>query len=408
MINLDEAAGKVLAACRTLPAEEVGLAGILGRPGLEDIHAGEDVPPFPRSMMDGFAVRHADVASVPARLEIAGEVCAGGFSPVGLAPGQAFRIMTGAPLPDGADAVQMKERCRENGGTVEILEPVEAWKNVARKGSECARGCCVIEKGVPLESVHAGILATLGIGTVRMARRPAIRMINTGSELVDVAESLSGGKIRNSNRHTLGSLLRAEGFPAEWGGVAKDTPEAIQDALNAAGDCDVVLLTGGVSVGDYDLVAASVTALGWEVVFDAVAIKPGKPVVFARKGDRLLFGLSGNPVSSMLQCILLVLPALRRLSGWSRPAPAAFPARLATPARHNPGRRSLKPGRFFLSREGAAVDPVREQGSADLFAWGGADCFFEIPADLAHLDRGTFVQVVRLPGFAAWPRGLSQ
>ncbi|MBP7867170.1 MAG: molybdopterin molybdotransferase MoeA [Acidobacteria bacterium] len=399
MISIEAATGIVRGSCRVPAPVETEIGAALGRVVATDVTAGEEVPPFDRAMMDGFAVRADDVREVPVTLAVIDEVPAGTLSSVTVHPGAAARIMTGAPLPPGADAVQMKEVCRElPGGRVEVLEPVRAWKNVARRGCECARGATVLEKGVPIGPAHLGALATLGFARLPVVPAPTIRLLNTGSELVDVSQPITGGQIRNSNRHTLTGLLRVSGFAPAWGGAVRDEPGEIRRAVEASEAADVLLLTGGVSVGEYDLVGEAVAAAGWDVLFRAVAIKPGKPLVFARKGARLLFGLSGNPVSSFLQCALFVLPALRAMAGWSRPGPDFTRARLAAPAAHNPGRVSFKPGRLRQEGDRVQVQPVSDRGSADLFAWSNADCAFLLPADAAGLDAGALTEVFRLPG----------
>lgn len=399
MISIESAAEVVRGSCRELTPVETELGAALGLVAAADLTAGEEVPPFHRAMMDGFALRAEDVREVPVTLEVVDEVPAGTLSTVNVRPGAAARIMTGAPLPTGADAVQMKEVCRElPGGRVEVLETAPPWKNVARRGCECARGATVLGKGDPIGPAHLGAMATLGFARLTLVPKPAIRLLNTGSELVDVSQPITGGQIRNSNRHTLTGLLRLSGFSAGWGGAVRDEPGEIRRAVEASGDADVILLTGGVSVGEYDLVAEAVSAAGWEVLFRAVAVKPGKPLVFARMDGRLLFGLSGNPVSSFLQCALFVLPALRAMAGWSRPGPDFTRARLSEPAGHNPGRVSFKPGRLHREEDRLLVHPVPDKGSADLFAWARADCAFLLPADTRGLEAGAGVEVFRLPG----------
>ena len=233
-------------------------------------------------------------------------------------------------------------------------------------------------------------------------RKPSLGLINTGSELVDVDRPLHGGKIRNSNLYSITSFYRASGFACEPLGIVADEPEPIRAAIRSAADrYDVVLLTGGVSVGEFDLVQAAVRAEGYEVLVEAVAIKPGKPMTFARRGDRILFGLSGNPVSSLVQSARFALPALRKMAGWENPGPVFASAALAEPARHRADRPAYRPAR--LSEEGGRLTCrlLRDKGSADLFAWREANALAVLPVGQTEIAAGGQVQAMFLDGYPA-------
>ena len=401
MIPIDEAAAIILAHCPVPIPVERPLLDAAGFALAREITADADVPPFPRAMMDGFAVIADDARRVPVTLQVVDTLPAGTAAAAPLRSGCAAKIMTGAPLPPGADAVQKKEVCREReGGAVEILEPAAAGLNIAAPGSEFPAGARLFEAGHVLSPSDLGVLAIFGHARVPVFRKPSLCLINTGSELVDVDRPLHGGKIRNSNLYSVASFYRANGFACEPLGIVADEPESIRAAIRAAADrFDVVLLTGGVSVGEFDLVQAAMRAEGYEVLVNAIAIKPGKPMTFALRGDRLLFGLSGNPVSSLVQSARFALPALRKMAGWADPGPAFVTACLAEPAKHRADRTAYRPAR--LSEEGGRLvcRLLRDKGSADLFAWREVNALAVLPAGQADVPAGGRVRAMVLDGY---------
>lgn len=401
MISVEEAELAIARECERLPREDISLTRAAGFALAEALVSPEDVPPFHRAMMDGYAVRAQDVQPAPARLRVLAEQPAGADHPVTVGPGEAVKIMTGAPVPTGADAVQVAEVCRETAsGEVDVLEPVLRGKNIAPAGSECRAGEKLFEAGHVLKPSDIGILATLGWAAAPIVRGPNMVLANTGSELVDSGAPIKGGQIRNSNQHTIASFLRTNGFFCRAVGTIPDSLGAIGSVIRSNEACDAIILTGGVSVGDYDLVEEAARGVGFEIVFSRVAIKPGKPLVFGKKGRTLLFGLSGNPVSSLVQAARFLVPALRRIAGYARPENAFVRAELAADLSHKPGRASHRPARLS-SRDGRLfVTPVADKGSADLFAWRWADCLTVQPPGTAHLSKGTPVDVMLLPGAA--------
>ncbi|MBN2432122.1 MAG: molybdopterin molybdotransferase MoeA [Acidobacteria bacterium] len=383
-----------------MPATTVPLSEAAGFALAADIRADADVPPFHRAMMDGYAVRSAAIEQYPARLRISGFIPAGQASSGEVDADCAAKIMTGAPLPPGADAVQRIEVCREAGdGYVEILEPLHPGRNVAVRGSEFPRQAVALTRGHLLRSSDMGILATFGLATVPVFAKPRLALLNTGSELQTVSAPPRPGYIRNSNQYTLCAFYAANGFPLHARGIVPDTTADISTALASCADFDLILLTGGVSMGDLDLVAGTLKAEGFTIAVETVAIKPGKPLVVAHRAPQLVIGLAGNPVSSLVQSALFVLPLVRKMAGWSCADNPFHQAILRETVRHRPDRTSFRPGRLSSAEGTLYCTPQADKGSADLFAYRAADCLFTIPAGVPQLDVGERVQVMPLPGF---------
>jgi molybdenum cofactor synthesis domain-containing protein len=324
VIPLEEAVAHVLARVAPMAAERVALGDALGAVTAEPVVAGEAVPPFANSAMDGYAVRAAET---PGDLEVVGMIAAGEAGDLFVGPGQAARIMTGAPMPEGADAVVLVERTRTEGDRVAIEIGVEPGTSVRGVGEDVRPGDLVVEAGTELTPGRLGVLASVGVTDVLVHGRPRVGVLSTGDELV-VEGALRPGQIRDSNRPTLLALLRASGFEAVDLGIAADDEASVTDALQrAAGSCDAVLTSGGVSMGDLDYVKVVLDQIG-DMRWMQIAIKPAKPFAFGTVprpsgGEREarpvpVFGLPGNPVSSMVSFELLARPALRRMAGHSR------------------------------------------------------------------------------------------
>ncbi len=404
MISIEEAERIILDQCQPRAPIEVPLLEAGGYAVAADMRSGDDVPPFNRAMMDGFAFRAADTTGPGARLRVVDCLPAGTVMSGELPPGAAVKIMTGAPLPSGADTVMPKEQCREHpDDMVAFTEIPAAGRHVATRGSELAAGSPLFAPGDVLKASDLGVLAIFGFTRVRVYPRPVLSLTNTGSELVDIDQPPTGGRIRNSDMYSIASYFRKFGYTCAVRGIVPDHEAAIRSAVSAEPDADVILLTGGVSVGDYDLVQTAVRAEGFEVLFDAVAIKPGKPLVFARKGRQLLFGLSGNPVSSLLQAARFVLPALRRLAGWNRPGCSFVTAALTEPMRHRGDRTAYRPCRLVAEEGRLLCRPVRDKGSADLFSWRTINGLAVLPADRPELAAGELVRVFILEPFNFLP-----
>jgi len=390
LLPVDAARDTILAAVRPLPAEDVPIAQALGRVLVQDVVAAGDVPPFRNSAMDGFAV-HAGPAG--RRLRIVGESRAGTPSPIPLAQGEAIRISTGAAVPDGADAVVMVERTTSHDdGTVTVDADAPPAGNVRSAGDDMRTGTVAITAGTVLGPPALGVAVTAGCATVRCARRPRVALLATGDELVPPGEPLPPGGIHDSN------AIALAGYVERCGGVvvsrthARDTRQDTTDAVTAAlTQADVVISTGGVSVGAHDHVKAALRAAGVQELFWRVALRPGKPTWFGTRDEQLVFGLPGNPVSAMVTFLLFARPALLALQG----APAILPRERATLTVAVP-RHAQRDEMIRVTLDGDRATPTGPQGSHLVTSMLAADALALIPMGEGELPVGSAVSVERL------------
>lgn len=320
MIPLDDALTEVLEACKVLPSRWVPVAAAAGHALAEDVSADDPVPPFANSAMDGYAVRAADIAGAsaerPSRLKVIGTVAAGHVATASVGEGEALRIMTGALFPEGADTVAIVETSRTDGDHVLIDSPAGPGDHVRGAGEDIAAGSLVFSAGTVLGPGHIGVLCSVGREKTKVVTLPRVGVLSTGDELVEAGGELRPGKIRDSNRRTLLSLLARDGFAGVDFGIVPDDEAQIERRLREAADgCDAILTSGGVSMGDFDYVKAvldRIASMRWM----QLAIRPAKPFAFGMLGDTPVFGLPGNPVSSMVSYELLARPALRKMAGY--------------------------------------------------------------------------------------------
>jgi molybdopterin molybdotransferase len=388
MLSIDEARSAVLAEVRPLPSEEVAIGDALGRVLAEDLAAAADVPGFANSAMDGFAVRSGPAGR---RLQIVGESRAGAPASMRLEEGEAIRISTGAMLPDGADAVLQIELVSEDSGSVVLEDDVESGRNVRHPGEDLRAGTTVLKTGTPLGPAEMGVAVNAGRATVRVARRPRVAILATGDELVEPGTPLRPGQIHDSNATTLSALVTRSGGEANAVRVPDDrgaTERAIAEALDGA---DVVLLSGGVSVGPHDHVKPALVTNDVDEVFWRVALRPGRPTWFGvRRSDAtLVLGLPGNPVSAYVTFTLFARPALAALQG-ADPAPHLRRARLAVAVERHPDRDECV--RVRIDQDGAAT-PTGPQASHILSSLLGADGLAVIPRGGGALAAGAEVDV---------------
>ena len=397
MITVDQALGIVLDHVEPLGVETIALEDAHRRITAEDVRADIDLPPFDRARMDGYALRAADIAETPARLRVIGEIAAGAKFDHTLNTGEAVKIFTGAPIPDGADAVQKVEVTRAAGNDVEILEPVTTGQFITPRASEIAAGGLVAEAGFEVGPAEMAVLASFGYASVRVGRRPRAAVMSTGSELVDVSSKPCGAQIRNSNSYTLAAYAERAGAIVDMLGTVEDTPEATRNALiRAADNRDIVITSGGVSMGDYDLVKAALKAIGAEIYFDKVIIRPGKPIVFARRDRTYFFGLPGNPVSTSVTFNVFVRPAIRNMQGEASPALPTVSAQLSRALKDSSNRRSYLPARLFIEDGRAMVEPLKWGGSSDLVAFMRANALIVVPEEVHEIAEGELVHVTLL------------
>ncbi len=324
MLTVAEASERILAEIRQLDVESVPLRRALGRVCAEDIPATVTMPPWSNSSMDGYAVRSADITPVmkghPVTLRVVATVAAGEFAPRPLKRGEAMRIMTGAPVPEGADSVIRKEHTDGGSKKVEIREAADVWKNIRPAGEDYQRGDVLAKRGTTVRPALMGVLASSGVSKVKTFRQPRVAIISSGNELVEIDdfdEVVAQRRIVSSNSYTLGALTRvAGGVPVDLG-IAADTKASLRRKLVSAGDCDLILTSAGVSVGDLDHTRNVFAALGGKQKFWKVKMRPGAPLAFGMLNDVPWLGVSGNPVSAMVSFELFVRPALRKMAGHS-------------------------------------------------------------------------------------------
>lgn len=398
-LSYEAALSQVLAALPPPQVERIPLNGAYNRILAERVLSPAALPQFDNSSMDGYAVRSEDVASAkpesPARLRVLGKVAAGETFAGEMTAGTCVRLFTGSPLPRGADAVLMQEDTRresDTAGDVLALSPAKPWENVRLCGEDVKQGDTLAETGAVLTAGRLSLLAAVGLAEVLVGCRPAVALLATGSELKEPGQVLAPGQIYESTRLALAALARRAGATPKVLPLAADEPAATRLALaNAFSTCDVVVTSGGVSVGELDFVKGAFQELGGEVQFWRVAIRPGRPFVFGRRQAKFLFSLPGNPVSALVTFLLLVRPALLRWQGATEVSLPAYPAVLAE-ALANPGAR-----RHFIrvriERDGKAHS-AGMQASHALGSLAAADGLVDVPPQ-STLAAGTVVQVLR-------------
>jgi molybdopterin molybdotransferase len=391
LLAFEEALTRILDRARPLPSERVPLEHAAGRILAEPALSRTDLPPFASSAMDGFAVRAAET---PGRLPIEARVAAGRPSPLPLPRGSAATIATGGAVPDGADAVVPIEHADETDGHVQIAEPVGSGAHIRPRGGDVREGDAVVAAGTRLGPAQIGGLAAAGVGELVCARRPRVAVLATGSELRPPGEKLAAGQIFESNRPMLAAALAAAGADVELLPVIRDEDAAHREALARGFAADVLVTSGGVSVGPHDLVRRIAAELGVEEVFWGVAVKPGKPLSFGVRDSTLVFGLPGNPVSSLVGAILFVRPALLAQQGIADPWPAFEVARTASALRRNPYRDEFLRGRRSLGEDGVTVEAIAGQESHMIVRASSADALVHVPRGSGEIGAGGIVRYV--------------
>jgi len=398
MLTVAEALACVLDHARPLGSERVGLAAAMGRVLADAVRADDDLPRFDRAAMDGYALRAEEATSA---LEVIGEVRAGEDRDLTPGPGQAVAIMTGARVPATATAVVPFEQTTrsDDGSRVEIRAAVVPGQHIARRGSEVKAGALVLEQGRQVDAAAIAVLASVGRHQVDVGRRPTVSIVATGDELVEVADRPGPTQIRNSNGAVLEALASEAGGSVRTRRRVGDRAEALAEALEEGLASDVLLVSGGVSAGTTDLVPPTLGRLGADILFHSVAVKPGKPLLFARRGETRVFGLPGNPVSVQVAFRLFARPCLLAMQG-ARPSPdREIPVRLSAPLRNRSGRRAYVPIRVRVVGHELLGEPVASQGSADLVAHARAEALAILEAGRAAVGAGETVMALALPAF---------
>jgi molybdopterin molybdotransferase len=401
LLTVEAAQALVLDRTQALPVEQVALRDALGRVTAEPVAARVDLPPFDSSAMDGYAVRATDL---PGRLAIVDSSAAGSPATRPLGAGEAIEISTGGVVPTGADAVIPVEYVVTGGNEISVKTALEPGTNVRPRGGDVAVGATVVESGIRLGAAQLGAVAATGVAAVVCGRRPRVAILATGSELVPPGRALEPGQIYDSNGLMLAAALAAAGADIETLPAVADDESAHREALERGLAADVLVTSGGVSVGPHDLVRRIEAGLGVEEVFWRVAVKPGKPVSFgvrvADGGDGprtvLVFGLPGNPVSSLVGCELFVKPALRALQGLRDPLPRAETGRLASALRRLDARDEYVRARSRLDQDGVVLEPLRGQDSHMIARAAAADALVHVPRGDGELEAGALVRWLRL------------
>ncbi len=404
ILTLEEARARVEHAAARVHPPEIERCDLLacgGRVLAETVLADRDFPPFPRATRDGYGVRAADVAQAPANLKLVGEIRAGGPpQPLEISAGECVEIMTGAPVPSGADAVVMVEYSSRSGDTVGIQRPVSAGENIVPRGTEAKSGDPLLRSGTRLTPAAIAVAGSCGRHELRVFKRPQVAILSTGDELVDVAAAPAANQIRNSNSYSLAAQVAAAGGIPVVLPIAPDEVGQLRRLIKEGLTRDLLLLSGGVSMGKYDLVEQVLGELGAEFFFTGAQIQPGRPVVFghapARHGARptYFFGLPGNPVSTMV-CFELFARALLEALGGAQPRNMIFSrARLASEVKVKTGLTRFLPAILSGEYDRAEVELVKWHGSGDMAATARANCYLVVPPDREKLALGEMVSVL--------------
>ncbi len=393
MQSVADALEQVLARTKPLETELVPTARSLDCYLADTVFSPTALPRWDNSAMDGYAVRSAET---PGELRIDQHIFAGDAPEQPLREGYAARILTGAPIPPGCDAVEMQENTEAVDGSVRITKKVAAGAHIRRAGEDIAKGAETLPRGTFLGPGEIGVAAALGLSVLPVYRKPVVAILPTGNELVELGEPIKPGQIYNSNSVALASQVSRAGATPKIFAPVKDDPKATREAFEDAMSADLVLSSGGVSVGDKDYVQPALKDIGAEIVFWKVAMKPGKPLLFAQKNDTLFLGLPGNPVSSMITFELFARPALLKMQGQKDVGRVRVSVRLAEPYKKTPGRSHYLPSR--IEREGNTLHahPSKSRSSGMLSAMVGVDGLLEIPAESGPVEAGSMVSAILL------------
>lgn len=413
MVSVAEALSIIVEGAGRVGSEIAPLGDSPGRVLAEDQFSDIDIPPFDKAAVDGYAVDSRDLETLPARLGVTSVISAGEMGWNRVERGVCVKIMTGAPLPGGADAVVMVEDTEPLDGQRAVLvkRALSPGANVCYRGEDTKRGQKVLSAGCAIGAPEVAVLASIGMCEVGVARRPQVGVLSTGNEIVEPGTPLAPGMIRNSNGAMLSALARSAGGNVEYLGIAGDDVERLRRSLGKGLGKDILLVSGGVSMGDYDLVPRVLGELGVEVLFHKVRVKPGKPLLFGRRGRCLVFGIPGNPVSSFVVFHLFVKPAFGRMTAYSGaagvddaagavrpPYPATVSAVLGQDFSYRSDRTYVVPARRSFESGRLVARPLKLNGSADIVSCAGCDCLLVFEGGSAALKEGSPVSALLLGG----------
>ncbi|WDI31339.1 molybdopterin molybdotransferase MoeA [Hyphococcus flavus] len=396
MLSVDEAISAILENTERLEPETVPLEALPGRIAAKDVSAQITQPPFAASAMDGYAVRFAD-ASVGATLTVIGEAPAGAPYSGMVDKGEAVRIFTGAAVPDGTDHVIIQEDVTRNDVHIQIREPQDEPRHIRQAGIDFKQGDILVRAGERLHEIHGSVLAAANLAGAQVYRRPKSAVFSNGDELVEPGSTLKPGQIVNSNHYALAAMVSGWGGSSEYLGRAVDSEDAIRAYFRRGRDADIIIPIGGASVGDYDFVKSAFKKEGGELVFEKVAVRPGKPTWFGKLGNASVVGLPGNPASAIVTAALFVQPLMRRLAGESvQGAPVFHKAALVTPLEANGARESYLRAKASLTSSGLTVSAASNQDSSLLTPFSKANCLIRRLANASAAAKNDAVDIVWL------------
>jgi molybdopterin molybdotransferase len=397
MIPVEEAQKLILYHTEALDRDEIDLFSSSGYVLADDLFSDIDIPPFDKAAMDGYAVRRADCGSRPSTLKVRMNLAAGTYTDKEIGTGECAKIMTGAPVPPGADAVLMVEETKlHENGTVVLLGEIKEGQHICRKGEDIEKGKLVLKAGTKIGAPEVAILASVGRATVPVYRKPRVAILSTGNEIVEPHETPRVGTIRNSNGPMLVSMARGLGCETQYLGIAEDTESELQEKIASGMKSDVLLLSGGVSMGEYDLVPDALSRSGARTIFHRVFVKPGKPLLFAKRNRTAVFGVPGNPVSNFTTFHLFIKPALKKLMGDPDHGMKIVDAIAEIDFENRSERVHVIPSRYSCKGSGIYVTPFKLNGSADIVGCTGANCLSVLEAGRKYITRGDTVKILFL------------
>jgi len=397
LLSVDEALMRILTRARVLDTETVPLTALAGRVLAADVVSHLTQPPFDASAMDGYAVRSSDVATLPATLNLIGESAAGHAFQGSIGAGETVRIFTGAPVPEGADAIVIQENTQADGERVRIVEGTPDPGHVRPRGGDFRQGQAVLTTGHRLSARDILLIAATGHASVACTRRPRVAILATGDELVEPGQTPRADQIVSSNPYGLAAMLTAFGAEAILLGIARDTLDSLAEKLAAAADADIIITIGGASVGDHDLVVPALKAAGMTLDFWKIAMRPGKPMIFGHRDQQVILGVPGNPVSSMICARVFAVPLVMAMLGLPADAASAVAAPLASPLEANgPRTHYMRARRTSAGESAEGVRPIQSQDSSLIAPLAAADCLIVRPAHAPALPAGAKVDTLPL------------
>jgi len=395
MVLVDDALKIIYENTKRLNSVKVSLGKAYGMVLAEDILSDMNIPPFNKSAMDGYALRYKDISNIPFSLNVIGSVIAGGFSNKKIKDGECIKIMTGAPIPEGADSVIMIEDTEiDSENRIKIMKKVKKGQNICKEGEDIKNGEVVIKQDTKIGGPEIAILASVGRDLIKVYKKPTVGVISTGNEIVEPDKPVIKGKIRNCNGPMLVSLAEALGCRVKYFGIADDNEEKLSVLIRKGFRCDVLLISGGVSMGDYDLVPEALEKEGFSRLFYKVMVKPGKPLLFGRMGKTLVFGVPGNPVSNFTSFYIFIKPAVYKMMGRNDYKPDLIDAYMSMDFINESNRVHIIPSNYKIIDGRYWVYPFKLNGSADIIGSSGCRCFAVIDAGVKSVKKGEMVKLL--------------